>query len=108
MRLWANNGVGGILTTFSDDPATQVGMTDTGQGRGLLTFDYDRDGDFDVFVVNNYLRLRRIAMMEAISPIGCRFMHGARCLNCYGVGAFITVTPDITFPKQDLGSGNQR
>lgn len=47
MRLWRNDG--GTFTEI----ATGSGVTDTGQGRGLLTFDYDRDGDLDVFVVNN-------------------------------------------------------
>ena len=101
MRLWANNGVGGILTTFSD-VATQVGMTDTGQGRGLLTFDYDRDGDLDVFVVNNYAApvLYRNdggnesdwLQIEALGTVS----------NSDGVGAFITVTPDLAFPNQTL------
>jgi hypothetical protein len=29
------------------------GLSDNGQGRGLLTFDYDRDGDEDVLIVDN-------------------------------------------------------
>ena len=53
VRLFRNNGQGGVLTNFTD-VAGSVGMTDTSQGRGLLTFDYDRDGDLDVFIVNNF------------------------------------------------------
>jgi hypothetical protein len=48
MRLWRNQG---------HSPASEVsesaGVTDDGSGKGLLTFDFDRDGDQDVFVVNN-------------------------------------------------------
>ena len=29
-----------------------LGLTDMEDGKGLLTFDYDRDGDLDVFLVN--------------------------------------------------------
>lgn len=50
MRLWQNDG--------NDNPvfaevAQQEGITDTGSGKGLLTLDYDNDGDLDLFVVNN-------------------------------------------------------
>lgn len=56
------------FSTFVDDPmlfwsnrypdafverATDVGMTDARSGKGLLTFDFDRDGDLDVFIVNS-------------------------------------------------------
>jgi hypothetical protein len=52
MRLWRNDlwrNSGGSFTERS----AAAGMTDTGLGRGLLTFDYDQDGDLDVFVSNN-------------------------------------------------------
>lgn len=48
MRLFHNLGDG----TF-EEVATLSGITDTGEGKGLLTFDYDNDGDLDIFVVNN-------------------------------------------------------
>ncbi len=47
-RVWQNDGTG-VMTEVSE----QVGMTYDGAGRGLLTFDYDNDGDLDLFVVNN-------------------------------------------------------
>ncbi|MCA9697114.1 MAG: ASPIC/UnbV domain-containing protein, partial [Myxococcales bacterium] len=28
------------------------GLVDEGQGRGLISFDYDRDGDLDIFLAN--------------------------------------------------------
>jgi hypothetical protein len=36
-----------------EESAEARGIADTGQGRGLLCFDYDRDGDVDVFIANN-------------------------------------------------------
>jgi len=48
MRYWENDGTG----VYTETSATE-GLTDTGSGKGLLTFDYDRDGDLDLFLVNN-------------------------------------------------------
>jgi len=33
--------------------AAELGIDDTGQGRGIVCFDYDQDGDIDVFIANN-------------------------------------------------------
>ncbi len=48
MRLWENDGSGHMT-----EVSAAAGLTDRGSGKGLLTFDYDRDGDLDLFVVNN-------------------------------------------------------
>ncbi len=47
-RLFVNRGDG----TFTERSA-ELGVADTGQGRGIVCFDYDRDGDLDLFVQNN-------------------------------------------------------
>ncbi len=47
-RLWRNDG-SGAMTEISGD----AGLTDLDAGKGLLTFDYDGDGDLDLFIVNN-------------------------------------------------------
>ena len=44
-RLWLNRGDG----TF-DERSGEAGLVETGQGRGVVCFDYDRDGDLDLFV----------------------------------------------------------
>jgi hypothetical protein len=46
--LWTNNGDG----TFTEQ-AIASGITYKGQGRGLLNFDYDNDGDQDVVFFSN-------------------------------------------------------
>lgn len=47
-RLFMSNGDG----TFSEK-AFKLGLNDVGQGRGVVCFDYDRDGDIDLFIANN-------------------------------------------------------
>jgi hypothetical protein len=48
MRAWTNDG-SGVMT----DSASLNGAHDTGQGRAIVPFDYDRDGDIDVFIANH-------------------------------------------------------
>ncbi len=47
MRFWQNNN--GVYTEVSQS----LGITSNKSGKGLLTFDYDNDGDLDIFVTNN-------------------------------------------------------
>ncbi len=46
--LYLNDGSGSFA-----DIAASCGMTDAGQGRGLINADFDRDGDQDIIVINN-------------------------------------------------------
>ncbi len=46
-RLFVSNGDG----TFSERSAA-LGVVDTGQGRGVVAFDQERDGDLDLLVTN--------------------------------------------------------
>jgi hypothetical protein len=46
-RLWLNEN-GSFV-----ESAAALNFADTRRGKGLVTFDYDRDGDLDVFVANN-------------------------------------------------------
>ena len=46
-RLFISSGDGGFV-----ERAQELGIDDTGQGRGVVCFDYDRDGDLDIFVAN--------------------------------------------------------
>jgi hypothetical protein len=47
-RLFVSNQNG----TFTERAAA-LGLDDHGQGRGIVAFDYDHDGDIDLFVSNN-------------------------------------------------------
>jgi len=48
-RFFENNGDG----TFTEK-ASSVGLLDSASGKGLLKFDYDNDGDQDIFIVNAF------------------------------------------------------
>jgi len=52
-KLWINDGTG----TMSEQGEAR-GFADTGQGRSVVSFDYDRDGDLDLLVVNHAGPLR--------------------------------------------------
>ena len=45
--FWENDN--GLMTEVT----AEVGITDRGNGKGILTFDYDGDGDLDLFIVNS-------------------------------------------------------
>ncbi len=47
-RFWRNDG----MNSFSQR-AAEVGLDSNQDGRGLVCFDYDNDGDLDIFVANH-------------------------------------------------------
>jgi hypothetical protein len=47
-KLWINDGTG----VMSEEGEAR-GVFDKGQGRGMLSFDYDRDGDLDLLLANH-------------------------------------------------------
>ena len=47
VRFWRNDG----MYTFTEC-ADEVGLGSDRDGRGVVTFDYDNDGDLDVFIAN--------------------------------------------------------
>ena len=97
VRFWENDG-SGVMT----ENAALLGLTDTGRGKGLLTFDYDRDGDQDLLIVNN-----------GDPPVLYRNdgdgqndwllvdLEGTRS-NRQGLGALITVDPDQSTAGDEL------
>lgn len=52
MRFWQNGSELLGEAAFVERSAS-VGLDDHGQGRGMVSFDYDRDGDEDLLVVDN-------------------------------------------------------
>ena len=102
-RLWENDGTG----VFSE-VAVASGVADQRSGKGLLTFDYDNDGDLDAFVVNNGAEPVLYENLGAdggdwliLRPVGTQS-------NRQGLGAFITVVPEEGAPPlvRELSGGS--
>ena len=89
MKLWQNDGTG----KFTEVAAAE-GLTDTAAGKGILTFDYDLDGDLDLFVVNNADHPK---LYRNDNDNGNSFLkvttEGTQS-NRDGIGAFLTLLPD--------------
>src|SRR5262249_258113 len=101
MRLWRNDA--GVMTEVS----AAAGLTSVDSGKGLLTFDYDHDGNLDVFVVNNaghpvlyrnngtgntWLRVRAIGRDSNRDGIGAR--------------VFVTATPGGPSQLREIDAGS--
>ena len=48
LRLWIDTGL------EYEEVAQELGLTNLDQGKALIKFDYDNDGDLDIFIVNNH------------------------------------------------------
>jgi cytochrome c peroxidase len=91
-RLFMNNG-DGTLT----DAATAWGADAPSEGRGVVCFDYDRDGDVDVVVFDHS---RSLQFLENRSGSGAgRHFLGVRLVgsapNTDAIGARVYVTADV-------------
>lgn len=96
-RLWQNDGTG----KFTEIGAS-VGITDTASGKGLLTLDYDRDGDLDLFITNNQGHPVLYRNDGGNDKNWLRIATQGRLSNREGIGALITIVPDLSDPEQLL------
>ncbi len=94
--LWQNNG--GVFT----DVSNASGITDTDLGRGLLTLDYDNDGDLDVFIVNNGGQPILYENDGGNDSDWLRIITEGTVSNRDGIGARITVDPDSTVTGDEM------
>ena len=95
-HVYQNNS--GVFT----DVSNAAGVTDNKLGRGLLSFDYDNDGDLDVFIVNhgNNPILYRNDGGNANDWLKIK-VQGTDS-NRDGIGAFITVDPDSSVVGDEI------
>ncbi|RIK88186.1 MAG: hypothetical protein DCC67_00870 [Planctomycetota bacterium] len=92
-KLWRNRGDG----TFADVSIAE-GVTDTGDGRGLLTLDYDADGDLDVVVVN-HAATPILYRNDGNGGHWLRVKTEGTVSNRDGIGAVVTVIADQSAPQ---------
>ncbi len=91
--------------TFSEQ-ANPLGVDDTGQGRGLVCFDYDRDGDLDLFIANNQ-QLPRLYQNEINNGLHyLKLKIKGHAPNTEAIGARVYVTTGTTTQMQELRAGS--
>jgi hypothetical protein len=90
--------------TFTEG-AEMLGIADRGQGRGVVAFDYDRDGDIDLFVSNNNgaPKLFRNDGGNDASYLGVKLV--AAGANRAGIGSRIRATSGTTTQLRELRAG---
>jgi Ca2+-binding RTX toxin-like protein len=99
LRFWENDGTG----TFTEK-ANVIGLTDTGPAKGLLKFDYDNDGDQDIFLVNNG-GLPRLYRNDGGNNNWLRLRcQGLR--HCLGAFVKIQVSPNSAFQVREINAGS--
>ena len=100
-RLFVNQGDG----TFVEQALT-LGIDDTRQGRGIACFDYDRDGDIDIYIANNEGngRLYRNDAPAANHGLGVRLRTGGA--NAQAVGARLRLRLDGQIQTRVLMAGS--
>jgi hypothetical protein len=95
-HLYRNDN--GVFTDIS----IEAGVTDTGMGRGLLSFDYDNDGDLDVFIVNHGAQPILYRNDGGNENDWLRINVQGTASNRDGLGTFITVDPDSTATGDEM------
>jgi hypothetical protein len=91
-RLFINNGDG----TFGEQARTW-GIADPSEGRGLACFDYDRDGDVDVVVLDHSTGLQFFENRSGSGP-GRKFLDirlVGSAPNTDAIGAEVFVSADV-------------
>ena len=103
IRFWENDG-NGVYT----EKSALVGLTDTGNGKGLVVFDYDDDGDLDLFIVNNAASAILYRNDGGNANDWLRVETVGTTSNLEGLGAKVTIQPVALGPTQvrEIGVGN--
>ena len=93
-RLFENLGDGRFA-----DVAAQTGAYDNGQGRGAILFDYDNDGDLDIFLTNNNA--------GGDSPAAPALLRNDTHNDTLGGNRWLKVTLDAAPPLHRHGIGSR-
>jgi hypothetical protein len=94
--FWRNDGPGKAMTEI----ATEIGFGEETEGRGLLVFDYDRDGDLDIFTANNKGKASLYRNEDDGANHWLRIRFSGRHNNTEGLGVKIWVEEPTTGRRQ--------
>ena len=104
MRLWINQGPDLAMS----EEGELRGVDDRQQGRGLVSFDYDLDGDLDLLVVNHAGRPKLLRNDGAESAGWLRIAVEGNVSNIDGRGAKlrVQVEPEGPWQIREVGVGS--
>ncbi len=103
--LYINNAREGEIPTFTES-AESYGVADEGNSTQAVFFDYDLDGDQDLYVINYPLTTSRQNIMEFLTyRDNAPFSRSDRLYNNQGNGKFEDVTPTAGLAKYGLSLG---
>ncbi len=95
-RLFQNDS--GVFTDIS----IASGITDGEQGRGLLSFDYDNDGDLDIFITKNGKEAVLYRNDGGDDNDWLRIVVEGTTSNRDGIGTFMSLDPDINVVGDEM------
>ncbi len=90
------------------EAADQMGLVDNGQGRGVVCFDSDRDGDVDLVITNNQVHKGIVFYRNELdnNNIYLNIRLLSNTLNSKGVGAFIQIDDGNLEQVREIRAGN--
>lgn len=95
VRLWRNDG-GGAMTEI----ASAANIADTRSGKGFVVFDYDRDGDLDIYIANNGDYPLLAQNIGGNDQNWLQVSLKGRATNAFGIGARVYVQAESGGPEQ--------
>jgi len=103
-RLWRNDGRGGF-----SEVAGELGLDDRGDGRGLLVFDHDNDGDEDLLIVQHEGMPKLYRNDGGDAHAWLRVQLRGSASNRDGVGARVSLRRRTGEPAlvREIRAGNQ-
>ena len=100
-RLFINQGDGSFI-----EEAALRGVNDTSEGRGVVCFDYDRDGDIDILTANTTGR-HRLFRNELKEHGSVQVeLRDASTANRFGVGAWLSLTANGMTMHREMRAGS--
>lgn len=99
-RLFISSGQGSFA-----ERSVELGIADNQQGRGIVCFDYDRDGDIDIFVANNEQKAL-LYENQGITNHWLQIKVGGESLNSEAIGARVYVTANGITQMRELQAGS--
>jgi hypothetical protein len=103
-RLWINNGFKGKESPTFTEKAEKYGIADGHQSVNAAFFDYDLDGDLDLYVLNNTLTTRMNTMYRPKITDGTA-QNNDQLYRNNGDGTFTNVTVEAGITIEGFGLG---